>query len=663
MSANVLISFGVTEEISPFSSMYYSSAVKARLSSGECNNYKPLSYFPMVPYLKNIPILSRLLGLMLTAHVCAYGGERAVVSLKDFRTVELKTIGFEVPRKMELHVKAVGAGGDYGWSYKSDNMVAYGWIIDAVTRRVVWEMDVDNTNRSKDDREFDGIVMFNQGKYEAYFTVPVFAHHTSLSHFMMNIDHRRKPLFETRDEKKKDFFGFFKGWWSEDIAEEWEKAAQKYGMEILVDENQRSSIKTFSPPKPFSNVLFRTENVGEVTYIKQGISILEPVSVHIYAIGEGVKKDDLVDFGWIVDTKTRERIWEMSWRNVNHGGGSDKNLLFEGDVSLPKGEYILHYVTDDSHSPLDWNSAPPSDPLNYGLTILAKSDGDAKKFTLTDAQDFKNVIVEITKVGDEESKSAGFALKQPSMVRVYAIGERSNSRRALADYGYIVDARTRSKVWTMDVDKTSHAGGASKNCYVDEVITLPKGNYVVNYITDDSHAYDDWNADAPFDADKYGITVMGAGDDFSMKNVGKFTEERDKRIITQITRVREDEDREERFKIDKTTRIRVYAIGEGQNREMFDYGWITEAKSGNVVWEMTYSMTFHGGGHRKNRMVNTTIVLDKGEYMLHYASDDSHSWNNWNVDPPEDPEFWGITLFRDDGQELPRLPHDRLSEE
>ena len=70
----------------------------------------------------------------------------------------------------------------------------------------------------------------------------------------------------------------------------------------------------------------------------------------------------------------------------------------------------------------------------------------------------------------------------------------------------------------------------------------------------------------------------------------------------------------------------------GLNREMFDYGWIENARSGEVVWEMTYSMTFHAGGGRKNRMVNTTLYLDKGEYTLHYTSDDSHSFNDWNAE-------------------------------
>jgi hypothetical protein len=89
---------------------------------------------------------------------------------------------------------------------------------------------------------------------------------------------------------------------------------------------------------------------------------------------------------------------------------------------------------------------------------------------------------------------------------------------------------------------------------------------------------------------------------------------------------------------------------------MYDYGWIEDARTGTVVWEMTYGMTFHAGGGRKNRMVNTSIVLDKGEYVLRYRSDDSHSYAEWNVDPPDDREYWGITLYRDVAPEPPHPP-------
>jgi hypothetical protein len=239
-------------------------------------------------------------------------------------------------------------------------------------------------------------------------------------------------------------------------------------------------------------------------------------------------------------------------------------------------------------------------------------------------------------------------LKQETRVRVYAIGERGNSRRQMADFGMILDARTRAKVWTMDLDRTFHAGGGAKNRMIDEVITLPRGNYLVVYQTDDSHSYEDWNVDPPFDKEHYGITVMGAGSSWNPSIVGKYAEERDPNIIAQIVRPGDNVDQSEPFKLDKTTRIRIYAIGEGMGREMSDYGWIEDAKSGVVVWEMTYGMTFHAGGARKNRMVNTTILLERGSYTLRYKSDDSHSFGDWNAEAPDDQQGWGITLFRDE---------------
>jgi hypothetical protein len=177
----------------------------------------------------------------------------------------------------------------------------------------------------------------------------------------------------------------------------------------------------------------------------------------------------------------------------------------------------------------------------------------------------------------------------------------------------------------------------------------------VAYASDDSHAYDDWNEAPPFDQENYGIAVMGVEGEFAPSDVSRYAEERDKNIIAQIVRVGDDADLTERFSLSKTTRVRIHAVGEGQNREMFDYGWIEDASTGGIIWEMTYGMTLHAGGGRKNRMVNTTLLLDAGEYRLRFRSDDSHSYGDWNVEPPEDPEAWGITLYRDEVVE-PALP-------
>ncbi|MFQ5770315.1 MAG: hypothetical protein ACE5HX_07250, partial [bacterium] len=86
-------------------------------------------------------------------------------------------------------------------------------------------------------------------------------------------------------------------------------------------------------------------------------------------------------------------------------------------------------------------------------------------------------------------------------------------------------------------------------------------------------------------------------------------------------------------------------IGEGTDGRMFDYGWIEDAEQRKVVWEMTYRKTNHAGGAKKNRLFDDTIFLKKGEYIVYYETDDSHSYNDWNSAPPYDPVNWGITVY------------------
>jgi hypothetical protein len=579
-------------------------------------------------------------------------GEKQVASLRDFCDTEMKTVGFDLDRPTTVHIKALGGGGDYGWTYKSDQMFGYGWIINADTRDLVWKMDVRNTSRAHDDREFDGTVKLQAGSYEVYFSVYAFAYHTTFTHMNMNVDHRNKPLFDEHP-KKRNFFSWFSDWFTTDISKEWERRCKEWGLDLYVDESVASRLREFASPKLQAGVVLRVTDTGNDAYIRKGFSLSDPTTISVYALGEQGNSGELVDYAWISDLRQNERVWDMR-DYVRSAGGAKKNQKAVSTITLEKGDYVLSWVSDDSHSSVDWNAEPPDDPLNWGVTLSVSDERERKNFAPTEVEEFKNAIVQIVRVGNNEYRSEGFTLKQDAKIRVYCIGERSNARRQMADFGTILNAKTRARVWTMDVDRSIHAGGASKNRMVDEVVDLPRGSYVVTYQSDDSHAYNDWNDDPPYDREHYGITVMGAGEKFSSAMVGKYVEERDKNILAQIIRPGDNEDRSERFSLDKTTRVRVYSIGEGQNREMYDYGWIEDARTGNVVWEMTYSMTFHAGGGRKNRVVNTVVVLDKGEYRLRWRSDDSHSFGDWNVDPPDDPQYWGITLYRDEG--LPVTP-------
>ncbi len=582
------------------------------------------------------------LALLLSAGTLL-AAERQVLQLKNFAETETKFSGFVLPAETRLHVRALGCGSDRGGKYSDAPMCAYGWIINADTREQVWAMTIDNTRKEKDDRKFDDYITLPKGSYEAYFSAYAYFNRSPFFSYNINIDRRR----ETENDpslRKRGFFSWFEDLFTGDLKKEWRAHALAWGMELSVAESS-PAIALYTPPKDFPRLLFHAVRLGEDEHLRQGFTLAKEMTIRIYALGERTPGDDPVDYGWIINAETRKRVWDMGKAQTTSAGGAEKNIKCDQTVTLPAGDYILYYTTDDSHSYVDWNAAPPSDPCNYGISLIAARTEDEDRFSLSAPKESGGIIVQLVGVGNNETRNASFTLKKEARLHLYAIGERGDSRRQMADYGWIINAKTREKVWSMDVDQTEHAGGAEKNRMVDEIVTLPAGTYTAIYQTDDSHAYNHWNSAPPFDPEHYGLTISLEGEPLSPSIVEKNVTPAEEGVIAQIVRVGNNANRTERFHLAKSTHIRVYAIGEGQGREMYDYGWIENAATSAVVWEMTYGMTFHAGGGRKNRMVNTTILLDAGDYILHYVSDDSHSYGDWNTDQPDDPTMWGITLY------------------
>jgi CubicO group peptidase (beta-lactamase class C family) len=116
-------------------------------------------------------------------------------------------------------------------------------------------------------------------------------------------------------------------------------------------------------------------------------------------------------------------------------------------------------------------------------------------------------------------------------------------------------------------------------------------------------------------------------------------------VISQIVQVLDNEDKTVAFNLTSSQDVRIFAIGEGQGGEMFDYGWIEDVDKGSRVWEMQEAKTTHAGGAGKNRKVDVVITLPAGNYRLRYKSDDSHAFDHWNSMPP-DINFWGITVYK-----------------
>lgn len=117
-----------------------------------------------------------------------------------------------------------------------------------------------------------------------------------------------------------------------------------------------------------------------------------------------------------------------------------------------------------------------------------------------------------------------------------------------------------------------------------------------------------------------------------------------KKALAEITGVADNEDKTVEFNLAKDQSVRIFAIGEGQGGQMFDYGWIENAETGKPAWEMKEPETKHAGGAGKNRKADLEITLPAGKYRLRYKADDSHSFDNWNALPP-DVNFWGIAVY------------------
>ncbi len=388
----------------------------------------------------------------------------------------------------------------------------------------------------------------------------------------------------------------------------------------------------------------------------------------------------------VFDARTKDVVWDI--RNESVGRGNDGAISYAGSITLPEGQYILtcsvgtearrqrnsgwvswldadrevQFVDGDSGSnerdflvtvtgrgkKLSASEVvaaieAPVEPAERVERESPRSAGsNTRRGTDSDDRRAGDVLVDLTKLEDDEAKFALFSLAQRTDLRVHAVGEGTSGE--MNDYGWIVNTGNGRTVWEMRYQDTEHAGGDRKNRFVDETISLRRGNYVVYFVTDDSHSYDDWNAREPSDEKAWGITITEAG---GRSDRGAENDRVDDQwtVVAQLTDIRDDVLRRTHFTLDRRTPVRVYALGEGDRNQMYDYAWVEDGDSRSTIWEMTFRNSEHAGGASKNRLVDTTGWLPAGEYILRYASDDSHSPDSWNDDPPHDQRNYGVTVF------------------
>lgn len=571
-----------------------------------------------------------IIATIVFAFVFSEAQEASVVSWNDFGPDELRSELFEITRPTLVTLQGTGVKVNWDdWRTSRDNALAYGWILNLETREPVWSMSREmspSKTRGSAIRRIDGKVNLPAGKYAVY--------------YFCGIDKGENWYFDS-DGDRGIFDGLKRIFKDKDSYRVSEKDRRKLYFTVTAE---RGSFRPIAADPLESRAALSITTPRNSSFKSHVFRLSEPATLTVYAIGEyDQSARQMADGGYIQDMRSRKKVWELDYRGSEHAGGAEKNRKYFGKVSLPAGEYQLVYATDDSHTFGRWNAAPPYDPEFWGVTILA--DGDARRKIAAVEPSKEPVIVQFLRVGDNELLSTGFTLDKAMDLRVYCIGEYSGGDHSFADYGLIEGASSGKRAWDMTYSNTEPAGGASKNRMFDGIVHFPAGDYTVRYVSDGSHSYNHWNSTAPYDQEHWGIVVAGIPGSFDSKAVRPFSgEARSKNVLVKMVGLRDDDEREQSFRLAKTTSLRIYAIGEGGRDEMYDYGWIENNETGRTVWEMTWRNTLPAGGASKNRMCDDVVILPPGSYTVRYETDGSHSTGDWNAAPPRDPFNWGITI-------------------
>lgn len=450
---------------------------------------------PLVPKSPLTPLL-----LALAGTVAGSAQEPVLVSLKEAVAQEVQSQGFTLPRAMKVHLFARGAAP--GTLHRGPYF-AYGWILNAATREVVWQMEGRTTRPERGLEVADVYLDLAAGSYEVYYANPTYEGRSLLSAWSLNLDRRTLGRPEAEEER-----GFFAASRHRQM-ERWQREAGWYGLELYLPGGDPREVTRFQAPQRWPRELITLTGLGDGELRTQAFRLRRPAALHLYAQGERIGDRTFADTAWIVDARSGKRVWQLDADRARYGGGASKNQRQVETLTLPAGEYLAGVATDGSHSPADWNAAPPCDPLRYGLIVSLAEAADESAASLMEPHRPGRVVAELVRVGDHADLSVPFELKRPEAVRILALGE-GDGEGEMADYGWIEDGEGR-RVWTLRHEDSVPAGGAAKNRRAELRLELPKGRYTLRYRTDGSHAFGDWNARRPKEEDRYGITVY-AGD-------------------------------------------------------------------------------------------------------------------------------------------------------
>jgi ligand-binding sensor domain-containing protein/serine phosphatase RsbU (regulator of sigma subunit) len=222
-------------------------------------------------------------------------------------------------------------------------------------------------------------------------------------------------------------------------------------------------------------------------------------------------------------------------RSIQRGSAQELWIGTSNGLSLfkPANNLFTNYDLSDKtkHYTVDYNDIFSLSLDDYGnLWIASNINGVAKFDTKNKTSQFipsleartygiklldliesfnndKNIVTKITEVGDYQDLTKEFNLKKQTEVMIVSTGEGLLANGML-DYGWLQDSKSDTLWSQKDYLKSFYLNGDYKNRITIGLISLKEGNYKLRYLSDDSHSYGKWNADAPIDSSWWGIHVF-----------------------------------------------------------------------------------------------------------------------------------------------------------
>jgi serine phosphatase RsbU (regulator of sigma subunit)/ligand-binding sensor domain-containing protein len=137
----------------------------------------------------------------------------------------------------------------------------------------------------------------------------------------------------------------------------------------------------------------------------------------------------------------------------------------------------------------------------------------------------KKYLAEINEVGDVQNLTQKFSISQSAEYLIVSAGEGVFRDSTMVDFGWIEDSKGKI-VWSSDdILKSYHLDGATKNRIIVDIVKFTPGQYSLRYISDNSHGYNVWNADPPYNKEFWGIRIYPLSEGNESQSIRNYLKE------------------------------------------------------------------------------------------------------------------------------------------